>query len=95
MIAEQEVTVEQALSWLQSEMDARGIAGQILRDQLRVREGVAATFIGVPVRIDDETLDAYDEAKLLVELESAWNFREPQPEMLLLLVPAGIPDGAW
>lgn len=95
MITEQEIIIQQAVDWLEAEIKSRGIAAKVCRDQIEERRREYHTFIGIPVRVQEESLDAYDEAALLVEMENAWNYREPKPAKLLALLPAGLPQGVW
>jgi len=93
MLLERETSVSEILDWLQAEANARNIPLKIFQEQVEERKGVYFV-VGVPVRIEGDD-EAYDEAKLLTKLENAWNDREPRPEKLLFLLPAGLPQGVW
>lgn len=94
MIIEQEITIQQALAWVEEQFRAKAIPATILREQVEERQDDLYTFIGIPIRVHED-MDAYDEAKLFSEIQGRWNFREPRPEKMLSLLPAGIPQGVW
>ncbi len=93
MLLEKETSISEMLDWLQAEAEARNISIKIYRDQVEQRQEIYF-FVGVPVRIEGME-NVYDESKVMTKLQNAWNDREPRPDKLLFLLPAGLPQGVW
>ncbi len=96
MITQQDNSVvQQAVRWVEAEIQTRRIAAAVVREQIEEWLGDYYPFIRIPIKMQDDALDAYDEAKLLTDIESDWNLQEPRPEKMLSLMPAGLPRGVW
>lgn len=96
MLAEEELTqlgtIPQAVAWVKNEAEARHLTAEIFSEQAEERQGDYYTFIMLPVEI--RTLETGDFLDILSKIESKWNNREPRPEKLLFLYPAGVPRHA-
>jgi hypothetical protein len=93
MLAEEELTqfetVQQAVGWVKNEAEARHVAAEIPSEQVEERQGDYYTFFMIPIKIP--ALETDDFLDVVSEIESKWNNREPRPEKLLFLYPAGVP----
>jgi len=96
MLAEEELTqlgtVQQAVDWVKNEAESHHVTAEIFSDHAEERQGDYYTFIMIPVEI--RTLETGDFLGMLGKIESKWNNREPRPDKLLFLYPAGVPRHA-
>ena len=95
MIIEQDIILEKTLNWLRTELGSRGLSATIVHSQIARRQREYHFFLGIPVSITEPMIDAYQQAQILPELECAWNFQEPRPDVMLTLLPPGLPEGVW
>ncbi len=93
MLAEEELieikTVQQAVAWVKNEAEARHVTAEIFSDQAEERRGDYYTFLMIPIEIP--ALETGEFLDVLGKIEGKWNNREPRPEKLLFLYPAGVP----
>ncbi len=96
MLAEEELTqlatVPEAIAWVKNEAEARHVTAEIVAEQAEERQGDYYTHIMLPVEIHALETGAF--LDILSKIESKWNNKEPRPEKLLFLYPAGVPRHA-
>ena len=92
MLAEEKLTqlgtIQQAVAWVKNGAESRHVTAEIPSDQAEKRQGDYYTFIMVPVEI--RTLETGNFLDMLGKIESKCNNREPRPDKLLFLYPAGV-----
>ncbi len=85
----QQERFQEAIEWVQREAETRHLSIALVPSLMEERQGDYYTFILIPVTVI--TSEPYDFAEALVILEDTWNEREPRPEKLEFLYPAGVP----
>ena len=88
----QQERFQEAMEWVEREAEARQFSIALVSSLIEERQSDYYTFIRIPVKVIAS--EGYDFAEALVILEDTWNEREPRPEKLLFLYPAGVPRDA-
>jgi hypothetical protein len=83
-ITAEDLLDEEIYDFLRREALARGL-DLVFHPELAQHE---SRWLHLPARVEG-TRDVYDFARALQELEDAWNNRQPRPQRLLWLTPAG------
>ncbi len=72
----------EAVQWLKDELVRRGVPAHVYEDAVHQK----GTRFHIPVHLKKG--DAYNNARLLVKIENAWESIHPRPETQLFLLPA-------
>lgn len=78
---------QEIYDWLNKEAEQLGIQATLITHGAKMSDG--RLYLRVSV---GNATDAYDEASKLQELESTWNYQEPEPHPRIFLLPADESD---
>ena len=78
---------QEIYDWLSERAEHLGIKATLLTHRTKMSDGRLYLLVHI-----GNAVDAYDEATKLEELESSWNYQEPEPHPRIFLLPADESD---
>lgn len=79
----QPIARQEIYEWLTKEAEHQGIQATLITHKARMSDGRLYLLVHIA-----NAVDLYDEMTKLQELESAWNYQEPEPHPRIFLMPA-------
>lgn len=83
----QPIARQEIYKWLTKEAEHQGIQATLITRKARMSDGRLYLLVHIA-----NAIDLYDEMTKLQELESAWNYQEPEPHPRVFLMPADDSD---